>query len=78
MSWKTSVRMLLLAMWACGTLHAQDKQTYALKGTLATPTDLIPGGTVVVSGEKIDAVGLDVNLPPQISARETDSLFSRG
>lgn len=78
MSWKTSVRMLLLAMWACGRLHAQDKQTYALKGTLATPTDLIPGGTVVVSGEKIDAVGLDVNLPPQISARETDSFIFPG
>lgn len=58
--------------------RSQNTQTYALNGTLVTPDRVIPNGEILVSGEKISAVGNRVNSPPDSKKIETDSFIFPG
>jgi cytosine/adenosine deaminase-related metal-dependent hydrolase len=51
---------------------------YALRGTLVTPTEIIPGGTIFIVGNKIEAVGKDVELPAGIQTIETNAFIYPG
>lgn len=55
-----------------------QETTYALKGTLVTPTDVIENGTVLIVGQKIKAVGTDVTLPPGVKVIETGGFIYPG
>jgi len=64
--------ILLLA--CCPPLCAQ----IALRGTLVTPTAVIPDGTVLITGEKIAAAGKDVTLPAGVQVIETGGFIYPG
>jgi 5-methylthioadenosine/S-adenosylhomocysteine deaminase len=71
------VLFLLAASW-CATTRAQGLQPYALKGTLVTPSSVIPDGIIVVAGEKIAAVGMVVDSPAGVTPLDTDSFIFPG
>lgn len=73
-----SLFLLLLAGVLCGTIKAQETQSYALRGILVTPSTVVSNGTVVVTGEKIAAVGAVVDLPPDTTPLETDGIIFPG
>jgi 5-methylthioadenosine/S-adenosylhomocysteine deaminase len=75
--------LLLLPLFVglcCTIAQAQDTPPYALKGTLVTPTTVIPDGTIVVSGGKIAGVGPGafVDLPSGVTPLDTDSFIFPG
>jgi 5-methylthioadenosine/S-adenosylhomocysteine deaminase len=76
---KSTLLILLLVLTSASALaQTQDVQPYALKGTLVTPSTVIPDGTIVVAGGKIAAVGATVDGPPGVTPLETDSFIFPG
>src|ERR1700720_2855045 len=74
-------RILIAILLACspsGLIRAQDTEPYALHGTLVTSSTVVPNGTLLVVGEKIDALGQDVNVPAGTKILETDSFIFPG
>jgi len=74
-------QILIATLLACATsalVRAQDTEPYALRGTLVTPSTVLPNATLSVVGEKIAGVGLDVNLPAETRILETDSFIFPG
>lgn len=69
---------ILLAFALAGLARAQETQSYALRGTPVTPATVIPNGTILVNGQKIDAVGANVNLPAGAQVIDTDSFIFPG
>lgn len=69
---------VLLTFFLCGGVQSQDLASYALRGTVITPTTVIPNGTVVIVAGKIGGVGGDVNAPDGITLVETDSFIFPG
>ena len=70
---------LLIALICCGDFClGGDAARYALKGTLVTPTEVIPDGTVLISGNKIEAVGKDVHVPDGVQIIETSTFIYPG
>jgi len=51
---------------------------YALRGTLVTPTEIIPAGTILIIGNKIEAVGKNVELPAGVQTIETNGFIYPG
>jgi 5-methylthioadenosine/S-adenosylhomocysteine deaminase len=51
---------------------------YALKGTLVTPTEIIPGGTLFVVGDRIEALEKDIKLPSSVKIIETNAFIYPG
>ncbi len=70
--------VLLLTCALAGFARAQDLESYALRGTLVTPSSVIPNGTLLVAGDKINAVGANIDLPVDIKTLETDSFLFPG
>ncbi|HEY6970431.1 MAG TPA: amidohydrolase family protein [Candidatus Angelobacter sp.] len=68
--------LFLLVLAVCVSGVAQD--SYALKGTLVTPTQVIENGTVLVVGQKIKAVGSNVSLPAGTKVIETGGFIYPG
>src|SRR5947207_7360704 len=56
---------------------SQTEQSLLLRGTVVTPTEIVPDGTVSVSGSKIGDVGIFSNRSQQSSV-ETDSFIFPG
>src|SRR5215467_14219587 len=69
--------LLLVALSLCVPGVAQDN-SYALKGTLVTPTEVIENGTVLVVGQKIKAVGSNLGLPAGTKVIETGGFIYPG
>lgn len=57
--------------------NAQENK-YALRGTLVTPDQVIANGTILVVGEKIQAIGADVTIPPHTSVIDTKGIILPG
>src|SRR5271156_6149898 len=55
--------------------HAQQ---IALRGTIVTPDQVIEQGTVLVSGDKIQAVGANLSLPDHTVVIEGDNVIFPG
>lgn len=51
---------------------------YALKGTLVTPTEIVEDGTILVVGDKIQAIGKDIPLPTGVKIIETKAFIYPG
>jgi len=65
-------------LWLCvSQCVAQKEQTFALKGTVVTPSDVLPDGTVSISGSQIAEVGASLERS-QASVVETDSFIFPG
>ena len=77
-------RTACLIIVACGGISfatsAQDntQHNYVLRGTVLTPTNTIPNGTVSVSGNKIAAVEPAGSLNPKIKVIETGGIILPG
>jgi 5-methylthioadenosine/S-adenosylhomocysteine deaminase len=69
--------LILVVSSLCLPAHGQP-QEYALRGTLVTPTEVIANGTILVSGEKIQAVGKDISLPAEVKIVETHGFIYPG
>jgi 5-methylthioadenosine/S-adenosylhomocysteine deaminase len=67
--------LLLLLSYCTGI--AQDP-SYALRGTLVTPTEVIENGTILIVGQKIKAVGSNVSLPAGTRVIETGGFIYPG
>src|SRR5271170_6278743 len=61
------------------TLAASSQTTpIAITGTLVTPQEIVPNGTVLIQNGKILAAGAQVQLPPGTSTVRTDGIIAPG
>jgi 5-methylthioadenosine/S-adenosylhomocysteine deaminase len=51
---------------------------YALRGTLVTPTEIVPEGTILIVDNKIEAVGKEIELPAGVPTIETKAFIYPG
>ena len=58
-------------------LKAQD-ETYALKGTIVTPEQVIENGTVLIAGQKIKDAGQNIALPSGTVVVDTEGIILPG
>jgi hypothetical protein len=63
---------------AAAAENSSDSGRYALKGTLVTPTEFVENGTILVVGDKIEAIGKDIPLPAGIKVIETKGFIYPG
>jgi hypothetical protein len=63
---------------AAAANNSSDSGGYALKGTLVTPTEVVENGTILVVGDKIQAIGKDISLPSGIKVIETKAFIYPG
>lgn len=77
---KTSVYLLvaLVAFTMCCPSAGAQEGKYVLKGTLVTPDTVIENGIVVIEGEKIQAVGSNVNVPSGASIIDAAGIILPG
>jgi 5-methylthioadenosine/S-adenosylhomocysteine deaminase len=61
---------------ACAGAQGEDR-VFALRGTVVTPDGALPHGTVLVSGERIKAVGM-LDLEPGVPVIETGGIIFPG
>ncbi len=69
--------VFLAAILICLPCWGQ-RQGFALRGTVVTPTEVIESGIVLVAGEKIQAIGKDLQLPAGVKLIETGSFIYPG
>lgn len=62
---------------SCVAAWAQE-ETYALRGTIVTPEQVIENGTILIVGEKIRDVGSNLTLPSGTIVLETDGVILPG
>jgi 5-methylthioadenosine/S-adenosylhomocysteine deaminase len=67
----------LIATLALVSAHAQSP-TIALRGAIVTPDQVIEQGTVLISGDKIQAVGANIPLPEHTIVIEGDNVIFPG
>jgi 5-methylthioadenosine/S-adenosylhomocysteine deaminase len=72
------IAAVLLTSFLCVGVQSQDVPSYALRGTVITPTTVIPNGTVLIVADRIAGVGADVNAPDATAPVETDSFIFPG
>jgi 5-methylthioadenosine/S-adenosylhomocysteine deaminase len=70
------VCLIFAALVVC--VPGWSQQTYALRGTLVTPTEVIEGGVILVNDEHIRAIGKDVAVPPGVRVIDTDGFIYPG
>ena len=80
--WQIVAAIALLAaisVWALLRAHGETPSSqFALKGTLVTPTEIIEDGTILVVGEKIKAVGKEIQIPTGVKVIETGAFIYPG
>jgi 5-methylthioadenosine/S-adenosylhomocysteine deaminase len=74
---KVRLGLLISVALCCAPSGAQQNQ-YALRGTLVTPTEIIENGTILVTGEKIEAVGKDIKVPAAVKTINTGGFIYPG
>src|SRR5580700_5558817 len=72
------IAAVLLTSSLCLGVQSQDVPSYALHGTVITPTTVIPNGTIVIVADRIAGVGADVHAPEATTQLETDSFIFPG
>ena len=74
-----TLRLLLSPLLFCGhCCLGADTNRYALKGTLVTPIDVISNGIILISGNKIEAVGKGTRVPDGVQTIETGAFVYPG
>jgi 5-methylthioadenosine/S-adenosylhomocysteine deaminase len=68
---------LVVLTMSCTAAKAQEDK-YALKGILVTPDQVIANGTLLVVGEKIQAIGADITIPPHTKVIDTKGIILPG
>lgn len=63
---------------AAAANNSSDSSGYALKGTLVTPTEIVENGTILVVGDKIQAIGKEIPLPAGVKVIETKAIIYPG
>ena len=74
---KIWIGLLLAVVLGCLPAIAQQNQ-YALRGTLVTPTEIIENGTILITGDRIEAVGKDVQVPAAVKTIDTGGFIYPG
>ena len=69
--------ILIVLTMGCVTARAQEDE-YALRGTIVTPDQVIVNGTILVLGEKIQAIGADITIPPHTKVIDTKGIILPG
>jgi 5-methylthioadenosine/S-adenosylhomocysteine deaminase len=72
-----SVVLLIVLMVLCAGAPAQNGK-YVLKGTIVTPGQVIENGFILVSGDKIEAVGSKIDLPAGVRVVEVTGVILPG
>jgi 5-methylthioadenosine/S-adenosylhomocysteine deaminase len=72
---RNSLRLILAFLFICSSGYAD---TYALRGTVVTPGDVIENGVVVVTDGIIAAVGANVAIPEGAREIETNGFIYPG
>jgi 5-methylthioadenosine/S-adenosylhomocysteine deaminase len=67
----------LMVTLFCASARSQE-DSYALKGTIVTPEQVIENGTILIVGERIKEVGQDINLPHGVLVVETGGVILPG
>ncbi len=76
-SFASALRSLaILSVLFTGLCSAQNQ--IALRGTIVTPDEVIENGTVLISGDKIQAVGTSITLPKGVYALDVDGVIYPG
>src|ERR1700674_3343119 len=76
--WRVGLVVLIATvLLTCGTLRAQE-DSYALKGTIVTPEQVLENGMILIVGEKIKDVGPNISLPHGTLVVETDGVILPG
>jgi 5-methylthioadenosine/S-adenosylhomocysteine deaminase len=75
---KTFRLFSFLAFVLCLLSAGAQQPTIALRGTIVTPDRVIDKGTVLISGDKIQAVGASISLPEHAIIIEGDNVISPG
>jgi 5-methylthioadenosine/S-adenosylhomocysteine deaminase len=65
----------LIAFFSQVPAHAQQ---IALRGTIVTPDTIIEQGTVLISGDRIQAVGANISIPEHTTVVEGDNVIYPG
>jgi 5-methylthioadenosine/S-adenosylhomocysteine deaminase len=76
-----TTRLAVICLIACalaGVARSQDVDTYAFRGTLVTPSSIVPNGTLLITGDKIVAAGANIDMPADAKSFETDSFLFPG
>jgi len=68
----------LISFAVAGVARSQDADSYALRGTLVTPSSVVPNGRLLVTGDRIAAVGANIDMPADTKTLETDSFIFPG
>jgi cytosine/adenosine deaminase-related metal-dependent hydrolase len=68
---------ILLVLFA-GLACSAQSNPIALRGTIVTPDEVIENGTVLISGDKIQAVGAGITLPKGVYALDVDGVIYPG
>lgn len=79
--WRIStgfVAVIAACLQAAAANNNSNPGGYALKGTLVTPTEIIEAGTILVVGDKIQAIGKDIPLPTAVKIIETKAFIYPG
>ncbi len=63
---------------AAPLLAAGQNTPLAITGTLVTPQEIVPSGTVLIQNGKIIAAGSQVQLPPGVTVVRTDGIIAPG
>src|SRR5436190_16935286 len=72
------VRIFLASVPVATLTYATESDGYALKGTLVTPSEIIEDGTIFVLGDKIQAMGKDVQVPSDVKTFDTRGFIYPG
>src|SRR5260370_1120071 len=80
--WQIVVGIAVLAVisvWALLAVRGEmPSNQFALKGTLVTPTEIIDDGIILVVGDKIKAVGKEIQIPTGVKVIETGAFIYPG
>jgi 5-methylthioadenosine/S-adenosylhomocysteine deaminase len=71
------VVLVAAVLLAYGTARAQES-SYALKGTIVTPEQVIENGMILIVGEKIKDVGQNIRVAQGTPVMETDGVILPG
>jgi 5-methylthioadenosine/S-adenosylhomocysteine deaminase len=76
--WRKTLTAILLVLVVSSCASQGQDETYVLKGTLVTPTEVIENGAILIVGQKIKAVGSNVSVPAGARIIETGGFIYPG
>src|SRR5438034_950064 len=70
--------LALISLTTTCTYCVAQEQKYALKGTVVTPDHVYEDGTILIAGEKIQAIGSNIDTPSGTKVFETGGIILPG